>query len=75
MNLTFTAKSRSFPSRIVFPIRDVNLRVVADEGDGQSLLLTYSRVKVNVPLSAADLTFETNRIIAPDLSAIFGSDR
>ena len=42
------------------PIRDVNLKVAADEGDGQSLVVTYSKVKVNVPISAADLTFETN---------------
>jgi len=42
------------------PIRDVNLKIVADEGDGHSLVVTYSKVKVNVPLSAADLTFKTN---------------
>ncbi|HUA98005.1 MAG TPA: outer membrane lipoprotein-sorting protein [Terracidiphilus sp.] len=42
------------------PVRDVNLKMVFDEGDGQSLVLTYSKIKVNIPVSREDLTFKTN---------------
>ncbi|MGH9606378.1 MAG: LolA family protein [Terracidiphilus sp.] len=43
------------------PTRDVNLKQVLDEGDGQSLEFTYSNIKVNVPVSGADLTLKTNK--------------
>ena len=43
------------------PVRDVNLKQVFDEGDGMSLVCTYSDIQVNKPVSAEHFTLKTDR--------------
>ena len=52
----------TFHSIVVWidPVRDVDLKQVFDEGDGASLVWTYSDIQVNKPVSAAEFAFKTN---------------
>jgi outer membrane lipoprotein-sorting protein len=43
------------------PTRDVNLKQVADEGQGQSRVSTYSNIQMNHSISSSEFSFKTNK--------------